>query len=392
VKVETVGHLCLEGLSQRYGETVALREASLDVQAGEFVTLLGPSGSGKTTTLKIVAGFLRPDTGKVVLDGRDLTHVPPHQRDIGMVFQNYALFPHLTVARNLAFPLEMRRLPRAEIARKVAAALDLVRLSGFGERRPRELSGGQQQRIALARALVFGPRLLLMDEPLGALDRKLRETMQLEIINICREMGHTVLYVTHDQEEALAMSSRIAVYHDGRIEQVGTPEDIYRRPASLFVATFIGESTIFVGRLQREGDGASLLCERLALPVSSASIGHSDMRHGSPAALVIRPEAIAIRPPGADVPQFNGARVVRLRGRTQNCVYLGSMRKSVIELDGGNRALVRLGVEADSAGSEPGSEVEVCWKVDAGIVVPREEGPAAEALAAGEPQGGAPSE
>ena len=382
MKVETVGHLCLEGLSQRYGETVALREASLDVQAGEFVTLLGPSGSGKTTTLKIVAGFIRPDTGKVVLDGRDLTHVPPHQRDIGMVFQNYALFPHLSVARNLAFPLEMRRLPKAEIARKVAAALDLVRLAGFGDRRPRELSGGQQQRIALARALVFGPRLLLMDEPLGALDRKLRETMQLEIINICREMGHTVLYVTHDQEEALAMSSRIAIYHDGRIEQVGTPEDIYMRPASLFVATFIGESTIFLGRLQRDGGRASLLCNSLVLPVNPTSFGHLDIPNGAPAALVIRPEAIVIRRAGAAVPQFNGTQVVSVRGRTQNCVYLGSVRKSVIELDGGNQALVRLAAEVDSAGAEPGSEVEVCWKVNAGIVVPREEGTASMPLGA----------
>ena len=380
--VQTVGHLRLEGLSQRYGDAVALRDASLDVRAGEFVTLLGPSGSGKTTTLKIVAGFIRPDTGKVVLDGRDLTHVPPHQRDIGMVFQNYALFPHLTVARNLAFPLEMRRLPKAEIARKVAAALDLVRLAGFGDRRPRELSGGQQQRIALARALVFGPRLLLMDEPLGALDRKLRETMQLEIINICREMGHTVLYVTHDQEEALAMSSRIAIYHDGRIEQVGTPEDIYMRPASLFVATFIGESTIFLGRLQRDGGGASLLCNGLVLPVNPTSFGHLDIPNGAPAALVIRPEAIVIRRAGAAVPQFNGTQVVSVRGRTQNCVYLGSVRKSVIELDGGNQALVRLAAEVDSAGTEPGSEVEVCWKVNAGIVVPREEGTASLPLGA----------
>ena len=179
------GHLRLEGLSQSYGGAIALRGASLEVRAGEFVTLLGPSGSGKTTTLKIVAGFIPPDTGRVILDGRDLTNVPPHLRDIGMVFQNYALFPHLTVARNLAFPLEMRRMPRAEIGRKVDAALSLVQLSGYGSRRPRELSGGQQQRVALARALVFDPRLLLMDEPLGALDRKLREAMQLDIINIC---------------------------------------------------------------------------------------------------------------------------------------------------------------------------------------------------------------
>jgi ABC-type Fe3+/spermidine/putrescine transport system ATPase subunit len=250
---EAIGALRLENLSQRYGDTLALKHATLDVEPGEFITLLGPSGSGKTTTLKIVAGFVQPDTGRVILDGQDLTHVPPHRRDIGMVFQNYALFPHLSVARNLAFPLEMRRLPRPEIARKVEAALRLVELAGFGERRPRELSGGQQQRVALARALVFQPRVLLMDEPLGALDRKLRETMQIEIVNICREVGHTVLYVTHDQEEALAISDRVIVMNVGVIEQIGSPETIYNRPRSRFVADFVGSANIIKGKLSGGG-------------------------------------------------------------------------------------------------------------------------------------------
>jgi len=364
-----IGQLRIEALSKQYSDTVALKEASLQVEAGEFITLLGPSGSGKTTTLKIVAGFIRPDTGKVVLDGKDLTDVPPHLRDIGMVFQNYALFPHLTVTRNVAFPLEMRRLPRAEIRRRVEATLGLVQLAGFGERRPRELSGGQQQRVALARALVFQPRLLLMDEPLGALDRKLREAMQLEIINICREVGHTVLYVTHDQEEALAMSNRIAVFHDGRIEQVGTPEDVYQRPVSLFVATFIGESTTFLGRLQQAGSGLRLVAGGLSLPVSTAGARRADIAAGAPAALVVRPEAMSIRPVDGCGRAGGSPHLATARGRVQNCVYLGSVRKNVIALEGGNTALVRVALEGASGG-EPGREVEICWDIEAGIVVP----------------------
>ncbi len=365
-----VGNLRLQGLSQLYGDTQGLREASLDVKAGEFITLLGPSGSGKTTTLKIVAGFLRPETGSVILDGKDITAVPPHRRDIGMVFQNYALFPHLTVARNVAFPLEMRRLPKSDIARKVGAALALVQLGAYGDRRPRELSGGQQQRVALARALVFQPSVLLMDEPLGALDRKLRETMQIEIINICRDVGHTVLYVTHDQEEALAMSTRIAVYHDGRIEQVGTPEDIYQRPANLFVATFVGESTTFLGRIEQVGGQQHLLSNGVSLPLSAASIGRVGLATGAPAALVVRPEAISIRPVGSGASN-NGARpLAAVRGRIQNCVYLGSVRKNVIALEGGATALVRVAPDGGSAGTaEPGQEVEIRWDIEAGIVV-----------------------
>jgi putative spermidine/putrescine transport system ATP-binding protein len=368
-----IGQLRLEGLSQRYGDSIALREVSLDVAAGEFITLLGPSGSGKTTTLRIVAGFIRPDTGKVIVDGKDLTDVPPHLRDIGMVFQNYALFPHLTVARNLAFPLEMRRLPRAEIDRKVEAALALVQLAGFGDRRPRELSGGQQQRVALARALVFQPRLLLMDEPLGALDRKLREAMQLEIVNICREVGHTVLYVTHDQEEALAMSNRIAVYHDGRIEQVGTPEEVYQRPVSLFVATFIGESTTFLGRLQQDSGRLSLEADGLSLPVSSAGARRVGINAGSPAALVVRPEAISIRAVAPSDRTSQGPNQAAVRGHLQNCVYLGAVRKNVIALDGGNTALVRVPQESANGVGEPGREIEISWDIEAGIVVPQGE-------------------
>jgi putative spermidine/putrescine transport system ATP-binding protein len=222
--------LQIRNLRKTYSNVVAVDDVSLTVHQGEFLTLLGPSGSGKTTTLMMIAGFVEPTGGSIVLGGRSLTRLPPHKRDIGMVFQHYALFPHLTVAANIAFPLEMRGMRKAEVERRVQAALDLVQLPDFGARYPRELSGGQQQRIALARAIVFEPSLLLMDEPLGALDKKLREHMQLEIKKIHHDLGVTVIYVTHDQEEALVMSDRIAVFNHGSIEQLGSPSDLYDRP------------------------------------------------------------------------------------------------------------------------------------------------------------------
>ena len=361
------GYLQVEEVSQSFGSFEALKRVSLDVAKGEFVTLLGPSGSGKTTTLKIIAGFLDADDGRVTLEGRDLTNVAAHNRDIGMVFQNYALFPHMTVAENVAFPLEMRKASRTDIRQKVAAALSMVRLPGLGDRRPRELSGGQQQRVALARALVFHPKLLLMDEPLGALDRKLREAMQLEIVRISREVGITVIYVTHDQEEALAMSHRIAVYHEGRIEQVGTPEEVYHRPASLFVAEFIGESTTFRGRLEAPGGGLALRVDELLLPVDAAQCRRVGLGAGSDAALVVRPEAMRVV--HANGHGASGGTAVP--GRMQSSVYLGSTRKSVVDLGGGREALVR--VPLDGAGSdaiEPGSSVELSWDLASGIVVP----------------------
>ena len=236
--------LRLNGLTGRYGRNVAVRGIDLEVAAGEFLTLLGPSGSGKTTTLRLVAGLLQPASGTIELAGRDVTMIPPHRRDIGVVFQNYALFPHLTAGQNVAFPLEMRRVSRTDARELVEKAFSLVQLSGYEHRYPRQLSGGQQQRVALARALVFEPRLLLMDEPLGALDKKLRDQLQFEIKRIHQELGVTVLYVTHDQEEALVMSDRIAIFNDGKIAQIGSPQDIYRRPSSLFVADFIGEANV----------------------------------------------------------------------------------------------------------------------------------------------------
>ncbi len=238
----------LSGIEKRFDNVGAVRGVSLDIRSGEFLTLLGPSGSGKTTTLMMIAGFETPTAGDIAIDGRSVVAIPPHRRNLGMVFQNYALFPHLTVADNIGFPLKQRGIDRATRVRLVAESLELVRLPGYQARYPRQLSGGQQQRVALARSIVFHPRLLLMDEPLGALDKQLRESLQLEMRRLHADLGITFIYVTHDQEEALTMSDRVAVMHEGLIAQVGTPEDLYDRPCDRFVASFIGESNFLGGR------------------------------------------------------------------------------------------------------------------------------------------------
>ena len=232
------------------GEVLVVKDFNLDVAKGEFVTMLGPSGSGKTTCLMMLAGFEPVTHGEIFLDGVSINNVPPHKRGIGMVFQNYALFPHMTVAENLAFPLEVRGMGKSEINEKVIKALDMVRLSGFNDRRPSQLSGGQQQRVAVARALVFGPKLVLMDEPLGALDKNLREEMQYEIKHIHENLDVTVVYVTHDQSEALTMSNRIAVFNDGIVQQLASPADLYEKPTNAFVAGFIGENNQLFGEVK----------------------------------------------------------------------------------------------------------------------------------------------
>ena len=234
----------LDGLFKRYGEAVALDGISLVVEPGEFVSLLGPSGSGKTTTLNLIAGFAKPTAGDILMDGRPIAELPPHRRDIGVVFQHYALFPQLTASENVAFPLRRRRVPKPEIRERVTSALEMVELEGLEDRHPRELSGGQQQRVALARAIVFNPRVLLMDEPLGALDRKLRDSLQRQIKRLHQELGITFVYVTHDQDEAMSLSERVAVFNNGRIEQIGTPVELYEQPNSRFVAEFLGESNV----------------------------------------------------------------------------------------------------------------------------------------------------
>ncbi|CAN7683614.1 ABC transporter ATP-binding protein [Bosea sp. LjRoot237] len=324
-KLVVEGKLVIEGLGKRYGATTALEPSSLSVAEGEFLTLLGPSGSGKTTLLQLICGLVEASEGRVVIDGGDQSATPVHQRDIGLVFQHYALFPHLTVAENIAFPLKMRGRPGAEVASRVSATLEMVHLGHLAGRFPRELSGGQQQRVALARCFVYQPSIILMDEPLGALDKKLREHMQIEIKRLHRESGATIVYVTHDQEEALAMSDRICLMNHARIEQLGTPREIYERPRTAFAADFIGISNIFRGRW--DGNGAIETAHgRFALP-SGARCQSKD------ATLVIRPENLRL---GAG----DGNAV---SGRVSEVVYAGSETRVIAALDDGSPLVLRLG-------------------------------------------------
>jgi putative spermidine/putrescine transport system ATP-binding protein len=274
------------------GETLVVKDLNLNIGQGEFLTMLGPSGSGKTTCLMMLAGFETATHGEIRLDGRPINNIPPHKRGIGMVFQNYALFPHMTVGENLAFPLEVRKMDRATISAKVARALDMVQMGRFAGRRPAQLSGGQQQRIALARALVFEPELVLMDEPLGALDKQLREHMQYEIKHLHEQLGVTVVYVTHDQSEALTMSDRIAVFNDGKIQQLATPEDLYERPENAFVAQFIGENNRLFGTVEAiEGGFATV---RLENGATCRALAVSCGDAGARTQLSIRPERVVV--------------------------------------------------------------------------------------------------
>jgi len=359
--------LVLRGLEKFFGDVPAVDGVDLEVRQGEFVTLLGPSGSGKTTTLRMIAGFTGQSAGTIEIDGTDMGHVPPYQRDVGMIFQNYALFPHMTAAENIAFPLEMRRVGRPEIRRRVAEALALVKLDGFGDRYPRQLSGGQQQRIAFARAVVFNPRLLLMDEPLGALDKKLREALQLEVMHISRQLGATVIYVTHDQEEALVMSDRIAIFSKGRIEQVGRGDDLYDRPVSLFVADFIGESNILRGRFERDGDGGWLTQDNSRLRVGAAQAERAALASGTPAALVVRPERLRIV--GVDDAGAAAAGANTVEASVRDALYLGSTRKYELTLPDGQAATVRQQVFGGEQVWQPGDRVGLTWAVDDAVLV-----------------------
>ncbi len=296
----------------------------LDIVRGEFLTLLGPSGSGKTTTLMMLAGFEAPTEGEILLDGRAIGRLPPHKRAIGMVFQHYALFPHMSVAENVAFPLTVRRLPKHVVATRVERALSMVQLAPLAARRPAQLSGGQQQRVAVARALVFEPKLVLMDEPLGALDKQLREQMQLEIRRLHRELGVTMVYVTHDQSEALTMSDRIAVFRQGRIQQIGSPEEIYERPANAFVARFIGENNRVVGTVERVDGGRCAVRVRGGAVLAGTCSG--PLRAGEEALVSVRPEQIVLGEALADC---------ALDGVLAEAIYLGDhlrLRIAVREL------------------------------------------------------------
>jgi putative spermidine/putrescine transport system ATP-binding protein len=358
--------LRLRGLRKSFGGALAVDGVDLEVRRGEFLTLLGPSGSGKTTTLRMIAGFMAPSGGSIEIDGQDMTRVPPYRRDVGMVFQNYALFPHMTAAQNVAFPLRMRGRPRKEIDRRVADALGLVKLADLGGRYPRQLSGGQQQRVALARAVVFEPRLLLMDEPLGALDRKLRKSLQLEIVHVARQLEATVVYVTHDQEEALMMSDRIAIFSAGRIEQLGSGEDLYDRPASLFVADFIGESNILRGRYERDGDAGGWMTKDTARwRVGRVAAERAGLQGGVAAALIVRPERTRILDAGAEVPP--GANVAD--ATVGDVLNLGPDTHYELVLDGGQRMAVREPRSGTGRAIAQGDRVRVAWAVDDGLLV-----------------------
>lgn len=283
----------LDGVTKRFGDSMALHEAWLKIQRSEFMTLLGPSGCGKTTLLNLVAGFLEADSGEIFIEGALVTETPAHQREIGIVFQNYALFPHMSVASNIAYGLKTRGIDRKEIVRRVDEALSLVKLDGFGDRKPRQLSGGQQQRVALARALVIKPKVLLLDEPFSALDKNLRGSMQVELKQIQRELGVTTIFVTHDQGEALSMSDRIAVMSAGRIRQIATPGDVYRRPADRFVASFVGDVNVLTGRLvARRGEVATVSIGDMHIEVSAAAL--AKLAVGDLVDVFVRPEHFAV--------------------------------------------------------------------------------------------------
>jgi spermidine/putrescine ABC transporter ATP-binding subunit len=291
--VDPTAAVRLDGITKRFGEVVALHEVSLHVRRGELMTLLGPSGCGKTTLLNLVAGFLMPDAGEIAIDGARVTDLPTWRREIGMTFQNYALFPHMSVASNVGYGLRARRLEKAEVARRVAAVLDLVKLTGLEDRKPRQLSGGQQQRVALARALVVRPKVLLLDEPFSALDRNLRGAMQVELREIQRQLDVTTIFVTHDQSEALSLSDRIAVMAEGRIRQLGTPDDVYRRPADRFVASFVGDVNVLRARLDRRDDATTILMLGDArVKVPSAPLGTA--APGAIVDLFVRPEDLRV--------------------------------------------------------------------------------------------------
>jgi putative spermidine/putrescine transport system ATP-binding protein len=364
--------LVLRGLQKSFGDVAAVDGVDLEVRQGEFITLLGPSGSGKTTTLRMIAGFTLQTAGTIEIDGVDMSQVPPHRRDVGMIFQNYALFPHMTAAQNIAFPLEMRRTARSEITSRVAEALALVKLEGFGDRFPRQLSGGQQQRIAFARAVIFHPRLLLMDEPLGALDKKLREALQLEVMHISRQLGATVIYVTHDQEEALVMSDRIAIFSRGRIEQLGRGEDLYDRPVSLFVADFIGESNILRGRFERDGAGGWLVRDDARWRVSTAQVELAALAAGSAAALVVRPERLRLVDP--DETGASRAGINTIPASVRDALYLGSTRKYELTLPDGQAARVRRQLGGGEREWQPGDRVDLVWAVDEAVLVSDQRG------------------
>ncbi|MCO6050498.1 ABC transporter ATP-binding protein [Mesorhizobium sp. RP14(2022)] len=337
-------------LTRTYGSFNALDAVDLSVAQGEFVTLLGPSGSGKSTLLNLISGMIEPTSGKIEIDGRDATNQPTNQRGLGMVFQNYALMPHMTVFENVAFPLQVRKVPKSEIETRVRDVLRLIQLEHVADRKPKQLSGGQQQRISLARCIVYRPSIILMDEPLGALDKKLREDMQLEIKRLHAELGITMIYVTHDQEEALAMSDRIVLMRKGRIEQQGRPEELYFRPDTLFTADFLGSSNLLMGTIDVSARTLQTAYGNLPLPAT---------RPGEPKSgdgvLMIRPESVRLFSETAPE-TWSG-----LQATVRDSIVLGSFVRHFLELPGGKRVIVQEPSGASLSRPERGSTVRVAW-------------------------------
>jgi putative spermidine/putrescine transport system ATP-binding protein len=339
--------IILAGVAKAYGTVRAVQGVDLEIEPGEFVTLLGPSGSGKTTLLNVVAGFVAPDAGDVLLDQRSVIGMPPYKRGLGMVFQNYALFPHMTVFDNIAFPLRMRGTASDQIGRAVRRVLEIVQLPDLGARYPHQLSGGQQQRVALARAVVFDPQALLMDEPLGALDKNLREQLQHELRRLHRQLGVTVVYVTHDQQEALALSDRIAVMNHGRIVQIGSGHELYEAPQSEFVAQFLGESNVLEGTMVARRDNVwGVSVEGLEITVPA-----DDPPGGARVRLLLRPERV----------QIGAENTAGFPGRVEDVTYLGDFSRCVVQLTPGPRLIAKVSGDTPRSMAE-GARVVVTWR------------------------------
>ncbi len=343
------GHLRLSGLAKQYGDLIAVRDVDLEVAPGEFFSLLGPSGCGKTTMLRMVAGFERPTAGRIYLDGEDLSETPPHKRNVNTVFQSYALFPHLDVGNNVGFGLRFRGLSKTDTRDRVRQALELVQMEAMIDRRPTRLSGGQQQRVALARALVLDPAVLLLDEPLGALDAQLKKTLQVELKRIQERVGITFVYVTHDQEEALALSDRMCVMHEGTIRQLGPPREVYEEPASAFVADFLGVSNVIDAEaLGRHTDGGC----RVGIGGTELVAGSGDIDASGPVKIMLRPERLEI---GA----ADDAGPNQLLGEVERLVYMGSTTQMFIQLDGGQTVQAMITNRGDTPAHPRGSRVSV---------------------------------
>lgn len=358
-------NLRISGLSKRYGDFVALAPTDLEVPQGEFLTLLGPSGSGKTTLLNLIAGLAQCDEGKVLINDTDVTFQAPYERDIGVVFQNYALFPHMTIEENIAFPLKMRSVDAASARRRAQEVLELVRLPHVAKRYPRELSGGQQQRIALARCIVYKPSIILMDEPLGALDKKLRDQMQLEIKRIHRELGTTIVYVTHDQEEAMTMSDRICLMNSGAIEQLGTPADLYFRPRTLFVADFLGESNLLPAVVDSVA-GEEIRIVLAGTKVKAGVTGNgSQFEAGQHVKVMVRPQNLTVQHAGGDANS-------RLTGRLTDIMVTGSLTKLYVDAaeQGHPEIVAAFPTRNDGERFKAGQLIEIGWSAADAVALP----------------------